>query len=50
MTRQNIVAMILLSAAVLLLVRHIYRLYTGKTTGCSCDRKHKASEEQNNSD
>jgi len=36
MTRQNIMALILLTAAVLLLVRQVVRMITGKTSGCSC--------------
>jgi hypothetical protein len=36
MTHQNIVALVLLIAAVLLLVRQVARMIAGKTRGCSC--------------
>ncbi|MGP1455805.1 MAG: FeoB-associated Cys-rich membrane protein [Treponema sp.] len=40
MSIQNIIAGIIIAAAVLFLARRYYKIFTGKKSGCSCGTKH----------
>lgn len=50
MTHQTLVALILVIAAVLLLIRQIARMISGKNAGCSCNPWKKKSCHDDSSD